>query len=219
MVQVHPPEDRAGSVHESPVRRVVRPGPMHGGSPGAPVAGARQCPVLHRGAVAHLVLPELVVVPQGCGVRRSVRRFRRGGRPQPRGRGKVHGVGGGSSKTQRAGSLLAAIGARLGTRVQLAEVVARLTATSCWCTSAPKMPESDLLALQEWVQTVLWALEAERADGCRPASAPGWASGRVTGSANGGCYLVATTRTPSGRGVSPIASSSHAPITPASSLG
>lgn len=136
MVQVHPPEDRAGSVHESPVRRVVRPGPMHGGSPGAPVAGARQCPVLHRGAVAHLVLPELVVVPQGCGVRRSVRRFRRGGRPQPRGRGKVHGVGGGSSKTQRAGSLLAAIGARLGTRVQLAEVVARLTATSCWCTSA-----------------------------------------------------------------------------------
>jgi hypothetical protein len=87
----------------------------------------------------------------------------------------VDGVGGGSSKTQRAGSLLAAIGARLGTRVQLADVVAQADSDIVLVhIRLPKMPESDLLALQEWVQTVLWALEAERADGCRPASAPGW---------------------------------------------
>lgn len=75
-------------------------------------------------------------------------------------------MGGGNSKTQRAKSLRAAIDARLGNRVQVADVVAPSGSDIVLVhIRLPEMPESDLLALQEWVQTELWALEAERTDG------------------------------------------------------
>ena len=72
----------------------------------------------------------------------------------------------GAGETQRADPLRAEIADRLGKRVKVVDVVRQDGSEFVWVhIRLPRMPESDLLALEEWVQTELWALKAEHADG------------------------------------------------------
>jgi hypothetical protein len=77
----------------------------------------------------------------------------------------VDSVGEGSSETRLVETLRAARAARLGKRVQVADVVVLEGSEIAWVhIHLPTMSESELLAIQEWVQTEFWAVEAERAD-------------------------------------------------------
>lgn len=75
-------------------------------------------------------------------------------------------MGRGAGETQRVRSLRAVITDRLSKRVKVVEVVRQDGSDYVLVRiQLPEMPQRDLLALQEWVQTELRAVDVEQWEG------------------------------------------------------